>query len=421
MDREVEDENGKWYLLRMLPYRTPPHSVTGVAVTLIDITTRKRAEQRLREADRRKDEFIALLAHELRNPLAPISSGIEILRRRDLDPSIAERVTAMMARQATQLVRLIDDLLDVSRISSGRLRLRKGPVVVADIVRDAVATVRPLVDRSSHDLTVTLPSEPIVLEADAARLAQVLANLLNNAARYTSGKGRIELDVRRDADSVVITVKDNGYGIAESVLPHVFEMFYQGSDPRAAPQTGLGIGLALAKSLIEMHGGTIDVASAGPDRGSLFTLRLPADGQRDMPKLERSAPPRLALGGHRVLVVDDNADAAQTLAVLIRALGDNEVHVALSGAEALPLAERIKPDTVFLDLKMPEMDGYEVARRMRGEAWANDAWLVALTGWGLDEHKRHSQEAGFDQHLTKPADPAALEGILARSTGAQVH
>jgi two-component system, chemotaxis family, CheB/CheR fusion protein len=421
MDREVEGENGKWYLLRMLPYRAPPQPIAGVAVSLIDITTRKRAEQRLREADRRKDEFIALLAHELRNPLAPISSGIEILRRRDLDPAIAERVTATMARQATQLVRLIDDLLDVSRISSGRLRLRKGPVVVADIVRDAVATVRPLIERSGHELVVALPNEPIVLDGDAARLTQVLANLLNNSARYTAGNGRIELGVVRDADSVVIAVKDNGYGIAETALPHVFEMFYQGSDPRAAPQAGLGIGLALAKSLIEMHGGTIEVVSAGLDRGSAFAVRLPANVQRDMPEPSDAHLAGTALGGHRVLVVDDNADAAQTLAYLIRALGENEVHVALSGAEALPLAERVKPDTVFLDLKMPEMDGYEVARRMRAEAWANDVWFVALTGWGLEEHKRRTTEAGFDQHLTKPADRAALEGILARSNGARIH
>jgi CheY-like chemotaxis protein len=317
-------------------------------------------------------------------------------------------------------VRLIDDLLDVSRISSGRLRLRKSPVVVADIVRDAVATVRPLLDRSAHELAVTLPNEPIVLEADAARLTQVLANLLNNAARYTPANGRIELDVRHDAGSIAITVKDNGYGIPESTLPHVFEMFYQGSDSRATPQAGLGIGLALAKSLIEMHGGTIDVVSAGANRGSLFTLRLPITAQQEMPQ-QGSEPAGIALGGHRVLVVDDNADAAQTLAFLIRALGENEVHVALSGAEALPLAARIRPDTVFLDLKMPEMDGYEVARRMRSEPWAHDAWLVALSGWGLEEHKRHSQEAGFDQHLTKPANRAALESILARNNGARVH
>jgi two-component system CheB/CheR fusion protein len=421
MDREVVSENGRWYLLRMLPYRTPPHAIAGVAVTLIDITTRKRAEQRLRDADRRKDEFIALLAHELRNPLAPISSGIEILRRRDLDPAVAERVTATMGRQTTQLVRLIDDLLDVSRISSGRLRLRKGHVTIADIVRDAVATVRPLIDRAGHELAVVLPSEPLAVDGDAARLTQVLANLLNNAARYTPTGGRIELAARRDGDSVFISVKDNGYGIADAALPHVFEMFYQGSDARASPQAGLGIGLALAKSLIEMHGGTIDVTSAGVDRGSEFNLRLPASVRLEAPEPQKAEANGMALGGHRVLVVDDNADAAQTLAFLIRAIGENEVHVALSGAEALPLAERIKPDTVFLDLKMPEMDGYEVAQRMRSEAWANDAWLVALTGWGLEEHKRRSKEAGFDQHLTKPADRAALEGILARNNGARVN
>jgi signal transduction histidine kinase/ActR/RegA family two-component response regulator len=419
MDREVQGENGRWYLLRMLPYRTPPHGIAGVALTLIDITTRKRAEQRLVDNDRRKDEFIALLAHELRNPLAPISSGIEILRRRDLDAATAERVTMTMARQAAQLVRLIDDLLDVSRISSGRLRLRKGLVAVADVVRDAVAAVRPLIERSRHDLVVTLPAEPIVLDGDAARLTQVLANLLNNAARYTASGGKIELAVRHDADSVVISVKDNGYGISEAALPHVFEMFYQGSDPRASPQAGLGIGLALAKSLVDMHGGTIDVASAGVDRGSEFTLRLPANVHHEMPAAADSHPVTDALGGHRVLVVDDNADAAQTLAFLIRALGENEVHVAFSGAEALPLAERVKPDTVFLDLKMPEMDGYEVAQRLRSEPWASGAWLVALTGWGLDEHKRRTKEAGFDQHLTKPADRAALESILARNQGAR--
>jgi CheY-like chemotaxis protein len=324
-----------------------------------------------------------------------------------------------MGRQATQLVRLIDDLLDVSRISSGRLRLRKGSVMIGDIVRDAVATVRPLIDRGGHELAVVLPSEPLVVDGDAARLTQVLANLLNNAARYTPSGGRIELAARRDGGSVVLTVKDNGYGIADTVLPHVFEMFYQGSDARASPQAGLGIGLALAKSLVEMHGGTIDVTSDGVDRGSEFSLRLPASARRETPEPQEADANGMALGGHRVLVVDDNADAAQTLAFLIRAIGDNEVHVALSGAEALPLAERIKPDTVFLDLKMPEMDGYEVAQRMRSEAWADGAWLVALTGWGLEEHKRRSKEAGFDQHLTKPADRAALEGILARNNGAR--
>jgi CheY-like chemotaxis protein len=358
-----------------------------------------------------------LLAHELRNPLAPISSGIEILQRRDLDAGVAERVTLTMARQAAQLVRLVDDLLDVSRISSGRLQLRKSRVKLADIVRDAVAAVRPLMERSGHQLDVEASPEPIALEADAARLTQVLANLLNNAARYTPSGGRISIGVRRDGDAVVVCVKDTGYGIAATALPHVFEMFYQGADPRSATQTGLGIGLALAKSLVEMHGGTIRAASAGPDRGSEFTLRLPALEPAAIDDIAREADVRAPLGGHRVLVVDDNADAAQTLAMLIQTLGTNDVHVALSGEEALPLAARIKPDTVFLDLKMPEMDGYEVAQRLRREPWGEETWLVALTGWGLDEHKRRTKDAGFDQHLTKPADRAALEAILSRPAG----
>jgi two-component system CheB/CheR fusion protein len=413
VEREAEADNGKWYLLRMLPYRSAPQGLGGVAMTLVDITSRKLAELALRENDRRKDEFIALLAHELRNPLAPISSGIEILRRNDVDRSVAERITLTMSRQTGQLVRLIDDLLDVSRISSGRLQLRKARVALADIVRDAVAAVQPLIDRSRHELSVDLPRERILLDADAARLTQVLANLLNNAARYTPSGGKIAVRARRDGNHVVVAVQDNGFGMSNGVLQHVFEMFYQGGDPRAARQTGLGIGLALAKSLVEMHGGTISVASGGVNRGSEFTLRLPVLDQTAFePSVAETSGP--ALGGHRVLVVDDNADAAQTLAVLIGTLGENDVHVALSGEEALPLAKRIKPDTVFLDLKMPEMDGYEVAQRLRQEPWCDSTWLVALTGWGLDEHKRRTKDAGFDQHLTKPADRAALEAILSR-------
>ncbi len=416
IEREVEADTDRWYLLRMLPYRSAPQGLGGVAMTLVDITSRKKAELELREADRRKDEFIALLAHELRNPLAPISSGIEILQRSDLDPAIAARVTLTMSRQAAQLVRLIDDLLDVSRIRSGRLRLRKTHVALADIVRDAVAAVRPLIERSGHELTVETPAERVMLDADAARLTQVVANLLNNSARYTPSGGKIEVRARREGGVAVVTVKDNGYGIPSNALPHVFEMFYQGADSRAATQTGLGIGLALAKSLVDMHGGAISAASAGVDRGSEFALRLPVLEQEHVEPAAASVA-EAPLGGHRVLVVDDNADAAKTLAVLIQTLGANDVHVAFSGEEALPLAERVKPDTVFLDLKMPDMDGYEIAQRLRSEPWCENTWLVALTGWGLDEHKRRTKDAGFDQHLTKPADRAALEAILRRPAG----
>jgi CheY-like chemotaxis protein len=266
-----------------------------------------------------------------------------------------------------------------------------------------------------HELIVDVPTEPVVLDADAARLAQVLANLLNNAARYTPSGGRIELSATRAQNMAVVRVQDNGYGIDESAVPHVFEMFYQGNDPRSSPQSGLGIGLALARSLVNMHGGTIGVTSGGVDCGSEFTLRLPVLLDAAIPASDagRALP---ALGRHRVLVVDDNADAARTLAMLIEALGEPDVHVAFSGAEALPLAERIKPDTVFLDLKMAGMDGFELAQRLRQEPWANNAWLVALTGWGLDDHKRRTKDAGFDQHLTKPADRAELEAILARTS-----
>jgi two-component system CheB/CheR fusion protein len=416
IERESEADNGKWYLIRMLPYRSAPHGIGGVAITLVDITSRKKAELELRKADRRKDEFIALLAHELRNPLAPISSGIEILKRRDLDAAVAERVTLTMSRQAAQLVRLIDDLLDVSRISSGRLQLRKAHVRLADIVRDAVAAVRPMIERAGHQLSIDVPREPIMLEADAARLTQVVANLLNNAARYTPSGGKIAVAVRREGDGVVLSVKDTGYGIPEAALPHVFEMFYQGADPRSATQTGLGIGLALAKSLVDMHGGTISASSAGVDCGAEFTLRLPALEPEAAEDARVDAAHPVPVGRHRVLVVDDNADAAQTLAMLLQALGANDVHVALSGEEALPLAERLQPDTIFLDLKMAEMDGYEVAQRLRQKPWGEDAWLVALTGWGLEEHKRRTKDAGFDEHLTKPADRAALEAILSRPT-----
>jgi CheY-like chemotaxis protein/two-component sensor histidine kinase len=323
-----------------------------------------------------------------------------------------------MSRQAAQLVRLIDDLLDVSRISSGRLQLRKSTVALDDIVRDAVAAARPFIDRSGHELSVDVPHERIALDADAARLTQVLANLLNNAARYSPGGSKIDLRARREGGTAVVSVKDTGYGIPQHALPHVFEMFYQGADPRSA-QSGLGIGLALAKSLVEMHGGSIAAASDGVDRGSEFIVRLPAVERAEAAAGAASATasataPARALGGHRVLVVDDNADAAKTLAVLIQTLGRNDVHVAFSGQEALPLAERVKPDTVFLDLKMPDMDGYEVAQRLRQEPWGEKATLVALTGWGLDEHKRRTKEAGFDEHLTKPADRAALEAILSR-------
>jgi two-component system CheB/CheR fusion protein len=419
-DREVETKDGqRWYLTRILPYRTATDDVDGVVVAFVDITARRRAEQRLRDADRRKDEFLALLAHELRNPLAPIAAGIEILRASGNDPRIIAQVSAIMARQVAQLVRLVDDLLDVSRISGGRLRLQRTRVQLAEIIRDAVAAVQPVMDAAGHKLTVSVPDEPIMLDADATRLVQVFGNLLNNAARYTPKEGRIELTASRESEAAVVVVRDTGIGIADDLRGRVFEMFFQANDRRQARNAGLGIGLTLAKSLVEMHGGSIAVASDGVDRGSEFTVRLPiaaaAEQAADVvTRLERSD-----LARHRILIVDDNADAAHTLSLLVRNLGDNEVRTAGSGSEGLELAYDFKPDIVLLDLKMPGMDGYEVARRLRQQPGGAAMRIVALTGWGQDDHKRRTKEAGFERHLTKPADRAAIAAVLAGSAAAQ--
>ena len=413
VDREVRGKAGRWYLMRILPYRTAPHCVDGAVLTFIDITDRKRAEEELREADRRKDEFLALLAHELRNPLAPIVAGIDLLQQAKQDGKLLDQIAATMSRQAKQLVRLVDDLLELSRVSGGRLRLRKSRVLLGDVVRDAVASMRPIMERQRHEFRVTLPEEGIELEADGARLTQVLANLLNNAARYTPEGGRIAIEAAHEGNDAVVTVRDSGIGIAATALPRIFEMFYQVDEGRPTRGGGLGIGLTLARSLVEMHGGTITAASAGSDRGSEFKVRLPVADQPAAGDEKEQQAARRTLGGHRVLIVDDNTDAARTLGMLVETLGPNEVHLANNGSDALRIAQECRPDIVLLDLKMPGMDGYEVARRLRSESWGRDLTLVAVTGWTLEDHKRRTRDAGFDRHLTKPADVAALTAVLA--------
>jgi len=417
VDREVHGKSGRWYLARLVPYRTPTEQVDGVVLTFIDITERKLAEQELRDADRRKDEFLALLAHELRNPLAPIVAGIDLLRHASDKPPMLEQVSATMARQVKQLVRLVDDLLELSRVSGGRLRLRKSRTPLRDVVRDAVASVRPMVERQRHELQVTLPDEPIELDADSARLTQVFANLLNNAARYTPEGGRIAIQAAREGQETVITVRDNGIGIPQPILARVFEMFYQGDDTRPSRGGGLGIGLTLARSLVEMHGGTIMASSAGRSRGSEFKVRLPIADRPAVADASEEPAARTTLGGHRVLIVDDNTDAAKTLGMLVETLGYNEVHVANNGSDALRIAQEHRPDIVLLDLKMPGMDGYEVARRLRSESWGRELTLVAVTGWALEDHKRRTHDAGFDRHLTKPADVASLAAVLSSRAG----
>lgn len=413
VEQEFQAENGSWFLLRAEPYRNALHGVDGVVVLLVDITSRKTAELALRESDRRKEEFLAVLAHELRNPIAPIAAGIEVLQKLPEDSALVLRVAATMSRQTKQLVRLVDDLLEVGRINEGKLMLRHQTVLVGDVVRDAVATLRPVLDTLEHRLSVELPDETLLVHGDAARLGQVVGNLLHNAARYTAPHGQIKLRVCRNDGQLQLSVQDNGRGIAPEALESVFEMFYQDRESGAA-EAGLGIGLTLAKKLVELHGGTIMAESAGIGRGSTFTVRLPLASHQAVSNATAvlEEPEEIACSQRRVLIVDDNTDAAETMRLLMQSIGAGDVRTAASGQEALEAGAQLRPDIVLLDLSMPGMDGYEVARRMRAEPWGKAALLVALTGWGQEQHRRRSQEAGFDRHLIKPADMDALRAVL---------
>jgi two-component system, chemotaxis family, CheB/CheR fusion protein len=410
VERELAIGQRRWYLRRILPYRASSGNIEGVVLTLIDITERKKAEEALRQANRNKDEFLAVLAHELRNPLAPIISGVEVLKSAPTNQGMVERVAGTISRQTGQLVRLVDDLLEVSRINGGKLRLRISVVDLREVVHDAVSGATVAVERAGHQLCVTLPSNELPVEGDQARLVQVLSNLLNNAVRYSANPGTITLNVSRDDSNAVLCLRDQGVGIAPEALPHVFDMFYQGPNARAAVAGGLGIGLTLAKNLIEMHGGAIAVTSEGANRGSEFTIRLPLALDKQVASRVEEEP--TALGDHRILIVDDNVDAAETLCLQLQAMGGQEVHTASSGSQALEAMPLLQPDIVLLDLMMPEMDGYEVARQVRKASLLNQPMLVALSGLGHEEHRKRSKEAGFDRHLTKPADLASLRKML---------
>jgi PAS domain S-box-containing protein len=379
---------------------------------VIDVTARKQAEQALMEADRRKDEFLATLAHELRNPLAPISNAVQLLRNPN-GRRKADRLVDIVERQVHQIVRLVDDLLEVSRITCGKIELNKGAVRLADVVRDAIETSRPLVEQGRHLLDVCLPDGPVVLEADAVRLTQVLANLLNNAAKYTDPGGRIMLDARRDQHGVSISVRDSGVGIEPEQLPHVFDLFVQGHSAAGRGGGGLGIGLTMARKLVEMHGGSVTAYSAGAGLGSEFVVRLPLPAH---PKDQPADPPPLPdalLAGQRILVVDDNRDAADSLGMLLE-LDGALVQVVYDGRSALAAARARRPDAVLLDLGMPGMDGYEVARQLRADEALQGLRIVALTGWGQQADRERTRAAGFDHHLTKPVDIQALVQWLAR-------
>jgi len=392
--------------------------VVAIAGTTRDVTDRHEAEQairhqaeRLRESDRMKDEFLATLSHELRNPLAPLRNSLHLLRTSGRRSPATAQLHEMMERQVDHLVRLVDDLLEMSRISRGTLTLRSEEVEVAAIVRNAVEISEPLVRSAGHELSVSLPAGPLWLHGDPVRLSQILGNLLNNAAIYTQDGGRIELQARRDRDHVVISVRDNGCGLAPETLARMFEMFSRGERPSSRGQAGLGIGLALARRLTELHGGTIAARSEGPDRGSELTLRLPLSSPPEPSSEPCSAREQPALPSARILVVDDNRDAADSLSMILEFLGA-EVRIAHDGHEALQQLETYDPHLVLLDIGMPGMDGYEVARRIRARFPERRAAIVALTGWGQDEDRRKAQEAGFDHHLLKPAEIDALRSLL---------
>jgi PAS domain S-box-containing protein len=369
----------------------------------------------LKEQDQRKDEFLAMLAHELRNPLAPIRNGLEILRATGSRDQRVSATREMMSRQVGHMVRLIDDLMDVSRISRGKLTLKLEKVALRDVVDAAVEANRPLIDAGGHTLEVDLPESRIEVEGDLTRLAQVLGNLLNNAAKYTPDSGRISLSARREGGSAVVTVRDTGMGIAPDMLPKVFELFIQAGRSIERAQGGLGLGLALARRLVEMHGGTLDASSPGPGLGSTFTVRLPASGQADVAAQgagegeagQQSRP----VGTLRIMVVDDNVDAAETFGVILDLLG-HQTRVAHSGPEALEIAPGFVPEVVFLDIGMPGMSGYEVVQHLRAMPNTASSTIVAVTGWGSEADRMRAQKAGFDHHLVKPVETSAAQAIL---------
>ena len=370
---------------------------------------RAQMDRALRESDRRKDEFIATLAHELRNPLAAIRNGFNVLNQ--TGGAAMPRLRPMMDRQLDQLVRLVDDLLEVSRIKTGKIELKKQRIDLASVIDQAVEMNRDLIEASGLELCVALSDEPLFVEADAVRLTQVFANLLNNAAKYTDPGGRIEITVQRGADGAVVSVTDTGVGIAKDMLPRVFDIFAQAGDIHARSKGGLGIGLALTRGLVALHEGTVEAHSEGEGRGASLIVRLPLSANVEAGARPSKAMAARARAPRHVLIVDDVPDVADSLALLLETLGAN-VRVARSGAEGLALFAEFAPELVLLDIGMPGMDGIETARRMRELPTGRKATLVALTGWGEAETRKRVKEAGFDRHITKPADMGELEALL---------
>ena len=402
-------------LVNIDPIRDRKGQIAGAINVFHDMSALKEAERQLREADRRKDEFLATLAHELRNPLAPIRNSLHILRMTGQNSPAAERVHEMMGRQVSHMVRLVDDLLELSRISRGKIELKRQCISLATAVQHALETSKPIIEAGGHVLEVHLPPEQIVIDADLTRLSQVFANLLNNAAKYTNRGGTITVTARREGPEAVVSVRDTGIGIPPDMLGQVFDMFAQVDNPLRRSQDGLGIGLSLVRTLTLMHGGSVEARSDGLGQGSEFVVRLPvagvdaSGGERISANGEASARIRPA---HRILAVDDNRDSADSLGMMLRFLGA-DVQVAYDGPSALEMLKTCKPSVILMDLGMPGMHGYDVARQIRQDPSHQNVLLIAMTGWGQEEDRRRSRESGFDHHLVKPVDLDALQALLA--------
>lgn len=400
------------------PVRDAAGRIIGSVSVVRDVTDRKRAEEALREADRRKDVFLATLSHELRNPLAPIRTAAELLASPRVGPADLTRCKDIIGRQVAHMASLLDDLLDVSRLTRGELRLKKSRVALQHLLDGAIETARPLITAKRHTLKIEVPSALLLLEVDPVRITQAVSNLLVNAAKYTNPAGEIVLGSSFAPDRLTLFVRDTGTGLAAGTAERVFEMFFQIEPAKERGEGGLGVGLALVRALVEMHEGRVEVESAGLGRGSTFRIVLPPSVVVQSSSSSAAPEPTRVHEAERlsVLVADDNGDAADTLAMMLQ-LSGHDVHVAYGGAEAFELARRVQPAIALLDIGMPGMSGYELGARIRGEPWGERVALIAVTGWGEDEDKSKAREAGFDEHLLKPVDPTALDALLESFAG----
>jgi PAS domain S-box-containing protein len=412
--------------LTVSPVRDANGTIVGASKVARDISERKVAEQALREsaqrlraseealrdADRRKDEFLALLAHELRNPLAPIRYTLAANRKSGRTPEQRKRAEEIIERQVTHMSRLLDDLLDVSRITRSTLELKKSPIELTSVVGSAIETARPVLDSKRHNLSLDLPKHAVRLEADAVRLSQVFSNLLINAAKYTDPGGQIQLRAAREGSEIVVAVRDNGIGISADMMPRLFAMFSQAQTALGRSEGGLGIGLSLVRGLVTLHGGSVEARSDGLGCGSEFTVRLPAGPRVEEPAdIEEEADAPVAGAGMKILVVDDNRDAADTCAALLE-LSGHHVQTAYTGRRALELAETFRPHALLMDIGLPDFDGYQLAAKVRAAPWGRAIILIAVTGWGQEEDRRRAFDAGCDHHLTKPIAAETVESLL---------